>query len=284
MTILFLNLTALTLYFVRQDERAGGIYNGVMAFSQNMGLVVCFFVTYLTCVYKYQLKLSALYKKLLFTVALSSVILVLLTMTRGVWLAAIVGISVSAFFIPKRVFAYTLAGIIILFSSVTYFSSTFKDRIYSRTDGSQTSNSQRKNLWKANTSIFLDYPIIGAGYSLNNSRLTEYYKKLNIQDDGFRSHAHNQYLHFAAGTGILGLLFYLFFIGSIFKDALKGYLQSSDNHTKSIYLSLLSSFISFLIAGLTESNFSISKNRLLFLFLCSFIISIGIKSKMVKNS
>ncbi len=282
LTTLILNTIAIFLYFYRNDDRAGGIYNGIMAFSQNMGMVVCFFVTYLTCIYKYKINLSSRFKKLFLIVATTSILLVLMTMTRGVWLASIIGISVSAFFIPKRVFMYTLVGIILLFTSVSYLNASFKDRIYSKSYGAETSNSQRKHLWQANFAIFKDYPFLGAGYTLNNSRLTEYYAKLNIPADEFKSHAHNQYLHFSAGTGLVGLIFYLIFIGAIFQIALKGYLKANDIVLKTTYLSLLSAFISFLIAGLTESNFSISKNRLLFIFFCAFIVSIELKTKKQK--
>lgn len=115
---------------------------------------------------------------------------------------------------------------------------------------------------------------------LNNERLTEYYDKLQIPQTELKSHAHNQFLHFAAGTGLLGLVIFLFFLGSIFRSGILGFIQNNDTLIKSIYLSLLSSFICFVAAGLTESNFSISKNRFFFLFYCAFIIALAIKENL----
>jgi O-antigen ligase len=278
---LALNIIAIALYFIRDEDRAGGIYHGIMAFSQNMGMVLCFFVTYLSCVYKFGLhsQLSRRYKFIFLLAAITSVYLVLLTLTRGVWISCAMGVSVSALFIPKKVFTYTLICIVLIFAGLSYTNTSFNERVYAKDQSTQVSNNQRKNIWTANFEIFKDFPIFGAGYSENNKRLTEYYDKLNIPQTELKSHAHNQYLHFAAGTGFAGLFMYLIFSGFIFIIALKGYRNTDDISLKTINLSLLSALISFLIAGLTESNFSISKNRLLFLFFCAFIMAL----KLNKN-
>lgn len=142
--MLLLNLIALVLFIYRPDPRAGGINNAVMAFSQNMGMVVCFFVTFITCIYKYKIEFQ--HKKLFILVSASSVFLVILTMTRGVWIAAALGISITALFVPKRVFIYTIISISILFSSLTFLSPSFNQRVYSTSPESKMSNSQRKNI------------------------------------------------------------------------------------------------------------------------------------------
>jgi O-antigen ligase len=280
--MLALNIAALFLYFYRPDARAGGINNAVMAFSQNMGMIVCFFVTFITCIYKYQIEFK--YKKLFIVVSATSVLLVILTLTRGVWIASALGISITAMFVPKRVFIYTIISIGVLFSALSFLSPSFNQRVYSTSEDSKTSNNQRRNIWSANFEIFKDHPLIGVGYTLNNERLTEYYDKLNIPQTELKSHAHNQYLHFAAGTGILGLMMFLIFLGSIFRYGILGFIQNQDTLIKSVYLSLLSSFICFVTAGLTESNFSISKNRFFFLFFCAFIVALSTKDNSVKTT
>lgn len=271
LTMLILNIIALALYFIRGDSRAGGIYNGVMAFSQNMSMATCFLVTYLIGTDKTVLSKSV--KNIFIVTAATSALIILLTLTRGVWLATIIGVSISAFLIPKKVFIYTLTTIILAFVMLIFLSTSFNDRIFSKDENSKMSNSQRKNIIRANYEILKDYPIFGAGYTLNNARLTEYYDKLGIPQTEIKSHAHNQFLHFAAGTGILGLICYLIFLGKVFLTGLKSYFSNSEPAVKATYLSLISAFISFVIAGLTESNFSISKNRFLFIFFCAFIIA-----------
>lgn len=270
-TTLVLNVLAFVFYIARGEPRVGGIYNGTMAFSQNLGMVLCFFVIYLACVYKYDLNFK--YKKLLIAIGVSSILLVLLTLTRGVWIASAFGVSVSAYFIPRRVFIYTLITIACIFGALSYFSNAFNQRIYSKGTDAQVSNSQRKNIWHANIEIFKDYPLLGAGYTLNNELLPQYYKKLGIPANELKSHAHNQYLHFAAGTGIVGLTIFCVFLFCLLRIALVGFIKSTDNSIKSIYLSLLSAIICFSLAAMTESNFSISKNRILFLFFCAFIVA-----------
>ncbi len=280
--ILSLNVAALFLYFYRPDARAAGVSNAVMAFSQNMGMVVCFFVTFVTCIYKYKFEFK--YKKLFIVVSATSVLLVILTLTRGVWIASALGIGITAMFVPKRVFIYTIISIGVLFSALSFLSPSFNQRVYSTSADSKMSNQQRRNIWSANFEIFKDHPLIGVGYTLNNKRLTEYYDKLNIPQTELKSHAHNQYLHFAAGTGILGLIMFLVFLGTIFRYGILGFSRNTDNLIKSIYLSLLSSFICFATAALTESNFSISKNRFFFLFFCAFIVALATKDDSAKTT
>ncbi len=283
LTMLILNFTAIALYFYRGDNRAGGIYNGIMAFSQNIGLVASFFITYVSCVFKFKIKMQTYLKYIFLSVALTSIILVLLTLTRGVWIAAAVGISMTAFLIPKKVFIYTVLCTVFIFTVYSFLNANFKQRVYSEDASSKISNSQRINIWTANLKMLKDFPILGVGYSQNNLRLTEYYDKLNIPQTELKSHAHNQYLHMASGTGLIGLFFFLIFIGFIFYQAIQVYFKADNQHTKIIYLSLTSAFICFIVAGLTESNFSISKNRFLILFFCAFIATYRVTQKLKKQ-
>lgn len=276
-TTLALNVIALFLYFIRHDPRAAGISNAIMAFSQNMGIVTCFFITYLICSYRFNNELitkNKTEKMILYSLCLTSVVLVLLTLTRGVWLAVAVAVAITSYLIHKRFFIYSLLSILIVSGSVMSFSPSFKQRLFSQNSDSQTSNNQRKNLWRANIEMVKDYPLFGVGYSLNKERLDEYYKKLDISDDEFRAHAHNQYIHFASGTGLIGLSFYLVFLFSIFKKLFTSLKWATDKTTKSTVLALISALVSFCVASLTESNFSISKNRLFFLFFCALSVSI----------
>jgi O-antigen ligase len=69
--------------------------------------------------------------------------------------------------------------------------------------------SERKMIWAGHFQIFKENPIFGAGYGQNTKALPRVYLEMGAPPDTLVSHAHNQYLHLAAGTGILGLLSYL---------------------------------------------------------------------------
>ena len=71
---------------------------------------------------------------------------------------------------------------------------------------------------------------------------------------------------------ILILVFYYLIIGQSLKSVLSTALTSPIN--KAIHLGILAAQMCFLIGGLTESNFSIAKNRFFFLFISAVGIAL----------
>jgi O-antigen ligase len=138
-------------------------------------------------------------------------------------------------------------------------------------------------IWAGHFQIFKENPIFGAGYGQNTKALPRVYLEMGAPPDTLVSHAHNQYLHLAAGTGILGLLSYLliwfFFLKLNLTIWAQRHLSPWD---RGAAWGLLVGQLSFLIAGLTEANFEHSKVRFMVMLSWAYVIFLANKYKLLK--
>ncbi len=224
---------------------------------------------------------------------------VVFTFTRGVWLAMTLSSLLGGFMLSRRwgftfLFGFFIAGFVLMMAWPK-----FQERAFQVFNTEKSYDSERVVLWKTNWFIFKESPWLGIGYGENKRRLREFYDRLHVPEGQFEGHAHNQFLHFLAGTGLLGLLFYLgwcfYFLKinyQIYKrleiesgvsrdasianptaDATSTLTPVSVNKELSLFfLGLFLAQISFHIGSLTESNFIIAKNRMLLVGLWSFIL------------
>ena len=281
--VLVLNLIALVVYFAKSQDRAAGILDQIMPFSHNIAPVFVLFSFIL--LFSHSRIQSSGYKKILYFVCATSALLTLLTITRGVWIAASVAIIFGIFVWLKKYFVKAViifTGVFILILAVN---TQVRNRFLIDSSVQQGSNYIRLALYKANLEMVKDHPIFGVGVGQNVKHLPEYYKKLNINQETLISHAHNQYLDILANTGVTGLTCFLFFIFAFSKQILQTIFKITEkerdiNLLKSLFLAICC----FLIGALTECNFNVSKNRYFFLILVSFALAISSKFEKRKES
>ena len=159
------------------------------------------------------------------------------------------------------------------FAILFLFWQRFHDRILFMFDYSNNYDSERVWLWKANFKIFMDHPLLGIGYGQYKFRLREYYDILGAPISQFESHAHNQYLHFLAGTGALGLLCFLIFVGFNLYSGWQLIRLTKNTNLQTFAYGLFAAQISFLIGGLTESNFERAKVRWTYLVFTALVLA-----------
>ena len=111
-------------------------------------------------------------------------------------------------------------------------------------------------------------PILGVGYEYNDVLIAGVYQKLNIIDAP-ASHAHNTYMQFLSGTGLLGLGCFLVFIFKLMTANLK-LIRQKNFH---LYAGIFGALISILVGGLTECNFKDAEVNHLFIFLGAILSS-----------
>ena len=157
--------------------------------------------------------------------------------------------------------------------------------------GGTESGQIRKIVWRGALKLWRDYPILGTGvetfaFSYYKARPVEH--NLVSEWEYLYNKAHNEYLNFAATTGTLGLLSYLFLIGGIiFQIAkelrIKNYELSDKTHSSFFILhsSLLAGFASILVTNFF--GFSVVPVSLLFFLYPAFAVSLGQESKRVKE-
>jgi O-antigen ligase len=114
-------------------------------------------------------------------------------------------------------------------------------------------NFTRLALWRGGWEIFKDYPLFGVG----DIGIEKYYVKYKRPyDKEIHGHLHSNYFHFLATLGLFGLLSLIFLFVMIIVTIVRIYKSTKDKSFIASYsLGALASFVSILIAGLTELNF-----------------------------
>ena len=241
--------------------RTGGFHGQPIVFAQLYGIWTAFLGGMLVC------KLSVLREShqshrgpwVYWLAFAAGVLAILLSFTRGVWIALPLALFFALFLKRKSWAAAGLAVAGIAGFVLSLFWPAFEARVLQALQGG---DSERIWIWKANWEMFLDHPWLGVGYSHNVQLLPQYYLKLGAPEGLLESHAHNQFLHILAGTGILGLISYLFIWIVLFQMAFGAWRIFRDHTFKGpLVLGVLSALMEFQLGGLFESNFEHSKIR-----------------------
>lgn len=149
-------------------------------------------------------------------------------------------------------------------------------------NGGTESGDIRKIVWSGALTSILHHPLIGSGpetfaYTYYLVRPTAH--NLTSEWDFLYNKAHNEYLNVAAGTGIIGLLAYLYFHYIIFAKSLtvipksKKINQEEDETLRQFYPVLGASIIAFTITSFF--GFSVIPVYLSLIFFASFASSLG---------
>ncbi|MGZ3749064.1 MAG: O-antigen ligase family protein, partial [Pseudobdellovibrionaceae bacterium] len=286
--LLAFSILDVVLFFVDYDKdpRAGGLFGHSMPFAHTMGPAALFllFVGVKKSLEKAQ---KPLWRAVYFLAPILASALVVLSFTRGIWIGFTVALLFCAALMGRKVFASSLLALALTSGLLFYGSNRIQNRVMGKTTAESQSNNERMLYWKANLQIFKDYPWVGIGYSQNNIHVEEYLKKEGVEWL-VGTHAHNQYIHFLAGTGLLGLGCFLSFLALVFYPIFKRLLvwRKQKNISDQYYLlmGVFAALLCFVIGSLTESNFSIAKNRFAFLFIAAigYAMSVG-KSSSSEN-
>lgn len=194
-------------YFVLGEPRAYG-FNHTPTFYGSFMLMqfpIMIFIAQLEI-------LSPLWRKLALFAAGLTLICLVLSMTRGAWLAFIM-VVVTFVLLEKKyrlLTAKIFAGLAIVFLIVALCSPKIQDRLTTITSTKFQSNTERVLMWKAAVEIFSDYPISGVGQKMYFNAYNHYYipheaRERPSEDMRGHTHPHNNLLHRASEGGLLGL-------------------------------------------------------------------------------
>ena len=195
-------------YVVKGEPRAFG-FNHTPTFYGSFMLMQIPLLIYVA-----QLEiLPTLWKRLAaFTAGLSLICLVL-SMTRGAWLAFIMVVVVFVVLEKRfrRLTAKICAGLAIIFLIVALASPQIQERLSTMTSTKFQSNTERVLMWKAAAEIFYDYPISGVGQKMYVNAYNKYYidrgarERAGVIGEEGHTHPHNNLLQRASEGGLIGL-------------------------------------------------------------------------------
>lgn len=188
----------------------------------------------------------------------SAIILTSLVMsfTRGAWISSFCALGAMALLVNRRLFVSFVTAAAIGGTVLVTVSPVFRSRVISLFDGGYNSNSERMELWRANMWMFKEYPLLGIGLNDNERRTEEYNIKYGFPDAKV-GNAHNTYVQWLSGTGILGLSAYLAFIGFYLWLTFRLWkvIPREQVWHRTIVLGAFGAQVAVHVGGLTDCNF-----------------------------
>jgi len=177
-----------------------------------------------------------------------------LTLTRNVWLAAFVVLTI-AFFIRFRRWLWAYAGAVVLvFALAASLAPQHWSRIASMVSLEDVSNYDRICMAEAGLHMISDRPLFGIGPGM----VQEYYP-IYRHTTAHRTdvkHLHNTVLHLGAERGLLSVVAYVWLMVAAYLLAYRGHRDDGGlrGGRADLYLGVLLSLVALNIAGVFEAN------------------------------
>ncbi|MCK4577685.1 MAG: O-antigen ligase family protein, partial [Candidatus Marinimicrobia bacterium] len=245
--------------------------------------------------------ISGLYssRRLWKTISIGALPLILcaliLTLSRGAWLAAIAGILIALFpqlnrlwqkYLKRRI--YQIAAIPIAIGSL-FLGLRF---IYQLNPASALG---RLFIWHITWNMFADHPLAGIGYGRYGVEYLNY--QANFFDDPSNAthfdlaanlkQADNEYLQILAETGIVGFLLFLALFVIFFSIAIRIMKKTGREHDRSwVIFALVGSITVIAAHSLVDNPLNALPTKLIFLFIIANIsmLAINIQNRQGSNT
>jgi O-antigen ligase len=129
----------------------------------------------------------------------------------------------------------------------------------------------RVAMWKDALPLVRDYPVVGTGLGTFGTAFRRYQTDLV---DKYVDHAHNDYLEFAADTGLLGAALLFLPILYLLAKMIASFLNDTRRYRRAVTLGCIGSTLALLIHSVTDFNLQIPANALIF----AVVLGIGYKA------
>ena len=237
------------------EHRIRGPISHWMTFAGILVIAVCFSLAY--AVYHPRIARRPLYALLsiLITTAL------VLTLTRGAWVALLVAVLVLAL-LRNRVLL--LAIPVVLAGAYMLSPVGVKERVATLASGEDETTVDRLYLWRSGLQMIEDHPVFGVGLSMVGLEYTAKYRDPRApKARGF--HLHNNVLQVAAERGVPALAAWLWFFGAVLARVIAD-IRSSSGRPRPTIVGTLLALCAFQAFGLFEHNFGDSELLMLIMF------------------
>ena len=220
--------------------------------------------------------LTRLYLALLIFICCFSLIL---TMSRASWIAIVITIFFIGFAVQRKLLILIFVSVcaLLIFILPSKFTTHAKTTV--QIDKFLTSSKifgERLLCWKASIAMIKDHPILGIGPGERNFRYAyqQYGKEVKnkeLQQKGMKessqsnvkktrikkiqrlSNAHNIFLHVWVGTGVVGLVIFLWLFVLVFYSGIKLLKSLSMEYEKMLLIGIMASIISFFSQGVVHN-------------------------------
>jgi len=177
-----------------------------------------------------------------------------LTLTRNVWLAAFVVITIAFFMRFRRWLLVYAVAVVLLLSLVATRAPQHWSRLTSIVDLEDPSNYDRLCMAEAGLHMIADRPLFGIGPGM-----VQHYYPIYRHPTAPRpevKHLHNTLLQLAAERGMLSVLAYLWLMIAALWLCYRGYQRGGglDGPRADLYLGVMLALVALNIAGIFEAN------------------------------
>jgi O-antigen ligase/Tfp pilus assembly protein PilF len=145
---------------------------------------------------------------------------------------------------------------------------------------------RRMITWKFTWMMITDRPILGSGigsFKYNSLRYQAEFlsqgENYSLYPFGIANEAHNEYLHFWAELGFIGLGIFLCLISSYFYYGWKLLKKIKDDYKRGMVIGLMSSVLAVLVDGIFGFPFHLSAVLIMFWLFFGITVVIGLKEK-----
>jgi O-antigen ligase len=237
------------LHFDTLDQRVRGALGLYMTYSGVLMLVICLVVARL--IYRHHDRTWPALVMPALVVALS------LTLSRGPWIGACIGVGVLFVLRDFRLTALLPAVLLLLFA---FAPDAVTARMVSIVDLKDPSNRDRLAMVQAGTAIVRDHPLTGVGPNM----VERVYPLYRVADapNKYNPHLHNVPLQIAAERGLPALAIWIWFILAAVAGLLRLFRSQPD---RTLAAGGLAAIAAMLVAGLFEYNFGDSEFLMLLL-------------------
>ncbi|WP_420421501.1 O-antigen ligase family protein [Simkania sp.] len=187
----------------------------------------------------------------------------------AVWLYLLFSNRMSLNKKQMRPLVYVIASVIVCSMAVLFPQFYARGGFFSYSSFVQNSDSLRLILQNIALSMMKANPLLGIGYNCFVIAPGEFFP---IEPEGIRTWTHNIYLLIGSETGLIGLLLFCLFIGTLIVSAFKHAFTP-------LSATLFAIFIGFLIVGLFDFYFLIVQAGKLMFFLFSGILAAQFATK-----
>lgn len=237
--------------------RANGGYNFYLTFAGNQLMAFC--LAFALLLFEKEPKRRALYL-LAAGLILASVIA---TFGRSTWIAAVLVLGLGTWLANRRLFVISGATLIVVAVVLALAAPVFQERFLSIFDLAQ--NETRLNLWKTSAAMIAGHPVWGIGPGMFTT-MFPLYKVPGFYDTA--THAHNDVLNMAVGSGLPGALAWLAVWGAWFYIAFRAFRRASPAaEDKALLFGSILAIAGILIAGFFQCYYTDLENNIFWWFM-----------------
>lgn len=226
---------------------------------------------------------SVLVRLVYLGMAVPPLLSMLMTLSRGAWVALAIAAVVYVFFKEKRLIpVFILLGI----AAIPFLPRSILLRLRTLMNPADSSYSTRIEIWQTVAPILKDYWLTGLG--LGNETLLRVSKNYYsfIAKGSIPSHSHNLYLQIWIETGIFGITSFLAFILTTVKKSITTIMRPGDYVIRNILIAGIASMAGLLANGVIEYVWFDRRVMLFFWAAVGIILSalvIGTKESKVND-